>query len=118
MVKRARPILVRLPNGRTFISRYKRSTGSVMPPDIEVNRPCKRRPVPKKKHQQYSAAQQQGRSLVSILKFEKKNAKNLLVKKFCRTALNELGNLYSKGTNKIKNEKLKRILQSDVASHW
>ena len=72
MVKRARPILVRLPNGRTFISRYKRSTGPAMPPDIEVNRPCKQRPVPKKKRQQYSAAQQQGRSLGSILKFEKK----------------------------------------------
>ena len=72
--------------------------------------------MPKKKRQQYSAAQQQGRSLGSILKFEKKNAKNLLVKKFYRTALNELANLHSKSTSKIKNKKLKRIQQSDVVS--
>ena len=30
-------------------------------------------------------------------------------------ALNELLNLYNKGTNKIKNKKIKKILQSDFA---
>ena len=30
-------------------------------------------------------------------------------------ALNELLNLYNKGTNKIKNKKSKKILQSDLA---
>ena len=30
-------------------------------------------------------------------------------------ALNELLNLYNKGTNKIKNKKIKKILQSDLA---
>ena len=37
------------------------------------------------------------------------------MKKLGRTALNELPNRYRKATSKIKNRKLKRILQSDVA---
>ena len=49
IVKRTRPIQVRLPNGRIFISRYKRSTHVVIPPNIGLNRPCKQRLVPKNK---------------------------------------------------------------------
>ena len=32
-----------------------------------------------------------------------------------KMALNELLNLYNKGTNKIKNKKIKKIIQSDLA---
>ena len=38
------------------------------------------------------------------------------MKKLGRAVLNELPNLYRKGTSKIKNKKLKRILQSDIAN--
>ena len=48
MVKRARPIQVRLLKGRTFISRYKRSTHVAILLNIELNRQYKQRPVPKK----------------------------------------------------------------------
>ena len=58
----------------------------------------------------------QGQGLGSILKFAKKVLKNLLVKRLGRRALNELPNFYSKGKSKIKNKKLKRILQSVVAN--
>ena len=37
------------------------------------------------------------------------------MKKLGRVALNELPNLYSKDTSKIKNKKLKGILQLDIA---
>ena len=107
MVKRTRPIQARLPNKRTFISRYKISIRVAIPPNIELNRSFKQRPVPKSKRQRSPAAQQQGQGLGSILKF----VKNLLVKKLGRAELNELPNLYSKGTSKIKNKKLKKILQ-------
>ena len=116
MVKRVRPIQVRLSNGRTFISRYKRSTRVAILPNIELNRPYKQKPAPKNKRQRRPAVHQQGRSLGSILKFVKKVVKNSLVKKLGRAVLNELPNLYSKGTSKIKNKKLKRILQLDVAN--
>ena len=112
MIKRARPIQVRLPNGRTFISRCKRPKHASIPP----NRPYKQRQVPKDKCRRRPAVQQQERGLGSILKFAKKIIKNSLVKKLGRVVLNELPKLYRKGTSKIKNKKLKRILQSDVAN--
>ena len=107
MVKRARPIQARLPNRRTFILRYKISMRVEIPPNIELNRPFKQRPASKSKRQRRPAAQQQGQGLGSILKF----VKNLLVKNLGKAALNELPNLYSKGASKIKNKKLKKILQ-------
>ena len=116
MIKRVRPIQVRLPNGRTFISRCKRPKHASIPPNIELNRPYKQRQVPKDKCRQRPAVQQQERGLGSILKFAKKIIKNSLVKKLSRVVLNELPKLYRKGTSKIKNKKLKRILQSDVAN--
>ena len=70
MVERARPIQVRLLKGRTYISRYKRSTRIAILLNIELNRQYKQRPVPKK-HQQHPAMQQQGQGLGSILKFAK-----------------------------------------------
>ena len=72
MVKRTRPIQVRLPNGRTFISRSKKSTCVAVTPNIELNKSYKQRPASKIKPQQCLAAQQQGLGLGSILKFEKK----------------------------------------------
>ena len=60
MVKRERPIQVRLPNGRTFISRYKRSTPIAIPSHVELNRPHKQRSGPKKKPWQHPAAQYLG----------------------------------------------------------
>ena len=72
MVKRTRPIQVRLPDGRTFILRYKKSMYVEVTPNIELNKSYKQRPASRNKHQQCLAAQQQGRGLGSILKFEKK----------------------------------------------
>ena len=116
LVKRARPIQARLPNSRTFISRYKRSTRGAIPLNIKLNRPYKQRPALKNKYRRRAAVQQQGRGLGSILKFAKRIVKNLLLKKLGRAALNKLANLYSNRTSKLKNKKLNRILQSDVAN--
>ena len=44
-----------------------------IPPNMELNRPYKQRPVPKNKRQRCQAVQQQWQGLGSILKFEKKN---------------------------------------------
>ena len=58
--KRERPIQVRLPNGRTFILRYKRSTPIAITSHVELNRPYKQRSGPKNKPWQHPAAQQLG----------------------------------------------------------
>ena len=71
MVKKMRPIQVRLSSGRTFILRCKISTHVAIPPNMEINRRYKQRPAPKNKCQRRPAAQQQGQGLRSILKFGK-----------------------------------------------
>ena len=50
----------------------------------------------------------------SILKLAKKVVKTPIVRELGWMALRELPNLYNKGTNKIKNKKIKKILQSDL----
>ena len=49
MVRRTRPIGARLPNRKTLISRYKRSTSIAILPIVELNRPSKQKPAPKNK---------------------------------------------------------------------
>ena len=109
MVKRTRPIQVRLPNGRTCISRYKRSRSVAIPPNIELSRPYKQRPTLKNKRHRRPTAQQQGQGLSSILKFattttttKKKKVKNPPLQKLGRAAQNELPNFYSKGKTKLR----------------
>ena len=46
----------------------------------------------------------------------KKVAKAVITQKIGKMALNELPNLYEKGTNKIKDKKIKKLLQSDLAN--
>ena len=72
MVKRARPIQLRSPNGRTFISRYKRSTCSAIPPNIELNRPNKQRPVRKNRRRRRQQCSSRGEVLVVSLNLHKK----------------------------------------------
>ena len=79
MVKRERPIQVRLPNGRTYISRYNRLMFGAILLNVELNRPFKQRPAPKSKGRHHQAVQQQGWGLASILKIAKEIAKNPLI---------------------------------------
>ena len=58
-------------------------------------------------------AVQQGHGFGSnILKF----AKKAVVQELDKMALNKLPNLYNKGINKIKNKKIEKLLQSDLAN--
>ena len=50
-----------------------------------------------------------------LLKFVKKVAKAPITQKIGNMALNELLNLYEKGRSKIKNKKIKKLFQSDLA---
>lgn len=81
MVKRTRLIQVRLLNGRTFISRCKRSMHVAIMPNIELNKKYKRRPALKNKCWWRPAVQQQGRGLGSIPKFTIKNCEKSTAEK-------------------------------------
>ena len=47
MIKRATPKRVTLPDGRTFLARYKRATRDDLPPNINLARVYKQRAAPK-----------------------------------------------------------------------
>ena len=49
MIKRERPKRVTLPDGRTFLARYKRATRDDLPPNINFPRIYKERAAPKGK---------------------------------------------------------------------
>ena len=56
LVKRNTPKRVTLPNGRTFMARYKRVTRRNLPANIHLERPYKKRAAPKGKQRQPSRA--------------------------------------------------------------
>ena len=49
MIKRERPKRVTLPDGRTFLARYRRATRDDLPPNINLPRVYKQRAAPKGK---------------------------------------------------------------------
>ena len=112
MMKRATPKRVILPNSRTFVARYKRLTCNQLPANIHLRWPYKQRTAWRGKHHV-----QRGQGIFSnISKLAKKVVKVSIVQEFGKMALNELPNLYSKCAYKIKNKKIRKILQSDLAN--
>ena len=95
------PKRVTLPNGRTYVARYKCVTRAHLPANIHLRWPYKQRASPRGRCCQQIAVLQ-GRGLGSnILKFSKKITKTSVVQELGKMALNELPNLYNKGTDKI-----------------
>ena len=113
MMKIETPKRLPLPHGRTSVARYKRVTRAHLPANIRLKRLCRQRAVPWGTSWQISI--QWGRGLGSnILKFVEKVIKTPIVQELGTMALNELPYLLNKGTNKIKNKKIKKLLQSDL----
>ena len=110
MVKLNIPKRVTLPNGRTFIARYKRIKRSELPPNIVMRRTYTQRAAPRGRRRRRRAQQGQG-----IFDFVKKVAKNLLVRSIARKGLKYAPGVYYNLTKRFKNKTLKRILNSDAA---
>ena len=112
------PKRVTLPNGRTFTARFRRATRDELPNNITMRRTYKnnfakgarRRPTGRRRRGRRGQA---GRGLFS---FMKKVARNPILRDIAKTGAKYLPSLYRGATSKIKNKKLKRILQSDTAS--
>ena len=107
IMKREGPKRVTLSNGRTFIARYQRATRAHLPANVRLARPYKERAAPKGRQQRRWQVVQQVRGIGSQLsKLVRQVAKAPITLKNGKMALNELPNLYEKGTSKIKNKKI------------
>ena len=110
MVKLNVPKRVTLPNGRTFVARYKRTPRGELPPNIVMRRTYAQRAAPRGRRRK---RRQQGQG---IFDFVKKVARNPLVKSLAQKGLEYVPGIYQNLTKIVKNKTLKRILSSD-ASH-
>ena len=135
MIKRATPKRVTLPDGRTFLARYRRATRDDLPPNISLPRIYKERAAPKGKRRRRRriisyrerqrdalrrrARAQRGRGLGSIFKkaykLGKRALNSRLGRRITRAAVSEIPDLLENLGGRVKNKKLKKILTSDLA---
>ena len=134
MIKRERPKRVTLPDGRTFLARYRRATRDDLPPNISFPRIYKERAAPKGKRRKrrvisYRERQrealrrrvreQRGRGLGSFFKkaykLGKRAVNSRLGRRITKAAISEIPDLLENLGGKVKNKKLKKILTSDLA---
>ena len=133
MIKRERPKRVTLPDGRTFLARYRRATRDDLPPNIEFPRVYKQRAAPKGKRRKrnrlvvYRERQrralrqrgQRGRGIGSFLrkgfKLGKKALNSRLGRRVARAVISEVPDALESLGGKVKNQRLKKILTSDLA---
>ena len=116
MVKRQKPKRVTLPNGRTFLARYRRATRTELPANVLFERPYKQRAAPKGRRRR---VKQGGRGFKSAFKkafnFAKKISKNKAVRNIGRAIISKAPGALEALSKKVKNKKLKAILNSDIA---
>ena len=104
MVKLATPKRVTLPNGRTFVARYKRIKRSELFSNIVMRKTYRDRPA--------VGRSQKGQR---IFDFVRKVAKNLLVKTIAKKGLEYAPGIYHNLSKRVKNKTLNKILNSDAA---
>ena len=98
MIKLATPKRVTLPNGRTFIERYKRIKRSELLPHIVMRRAYTQRAAPHGKRRRRRRAQQ-GQDTSD---FVKKVAKNPLIMSIAKKGLEYAPGAYHKLTKRVK----------------
>ena len=100
------PKRVTLPNGRTFVARYKRIPRDQLPLNIVMRRTFTQRAAPRGRRRRRA---QQGQG---IFYFLKKVAKNTLVKSVAQQGLKYAPAAHANLTKRVKNKTFKRILDS------
>ena len=101
------PKRVTLPNGRTFVARYKRISRDNLPLNIRMRRTYRQRAAPRGRRRR-----QRGQGIFSFIK---KAAKNPLVRSIAKKGLEYAPGIYHNLTKRVKNKTLSRILNSDAA---
>ena len=103
------PKRVTLPNGRTFVARYKRISWDDLPLNIRMRRTYRQRAAPRGWRRR---RRQRGQGIFSFIK---KAAKNPLVRSIAKKGLEYAPGVYQNLAGRVKNKTLSRILNSDVA---
>ena len=115
MVKQQTPKKVTLPNGRTFYARYKRATRTDLLPNLHLEQPYKQRAAPKGRRCQVRQDERGFKSTFGKLKrFAKKVGNNKAFKNVAGAVLKEVPDAIGNLSKRIKNKKLKLILDSDT----
>ena len=109
MVKLNASKRVTLPNGRTFVARYKRIRRGELSRNIVMRRTYTKEAAPRGRRRRQA---QQGQI---ISDFFKKVARNPLVKSIAKKGLEYVPDVYQNLTKRLKNKTLVRILNSDAA---
>ena len=109
MVRRARPKVVRLPNGRTFTVRFKRATREDLPRNIDFPRVYKQRAAPKGKRRQ-----QRGHGLKSVFGKTVKIASNKAFRNIAKAAIAEAPGAIGTLSGKVKNKRIEALLDNDM----
>ena len=113
LIKRKNPKKVTLPNGRVFYAKYQRVGRDALPGNVRIKRKYKKRVA-------YSGKRrvQRGRGFKSFFKkaykFGKKALNNKTVRSIGREILQNVPDAVEMLGNKVKNKKLKKILNSDI----
>ena len=116
MVKRQTAKKVMLPNGRTFYARYKRAICADLRANVRLEQPYKQRAAPKGRRRQ---VRQGGRGFKSafgkMMRFAEKVGNNKAFKTVAGAVLKEVPGAIGNLSKRVKNKKLKSILDSDMA---
>ena len=116
MVKRQNPKRVTLPNGRTFYARYRRATRAELLANMRLNRPYRRRAALRGRRRQVRQGRRGFKSAFKkAFNFVKKISKNKAVRNIGRAIISEAPGALEGLPKKVKNKKLKAILNSDIA---
>ena len=103
------PKRVTLPNGRTFVARYKRIRRGELSRNIVMRRTYTKEAAPRGRRRRQV---QQGQGIFDFLK---KVARNHLVKSIAKKGIEYAPGFYQNLTKRVKNKTLKRIFNSDAA---
>ena len=128
-MKRDTPKRVTLPNGRTFLAKYKRVNRHYLPGGTTIQIIYRGRPVqgrrtralrPRCRAKSVAAVRGRGMRGRGIVDVAKTIATNPHVQEFGKRLLTKgiksLPGLYKKATKRIKNKNLRSIAQSDIAN--
>ena len=115
MVKRQTPKKVTLPNGRTFYARYKQATRADLPANVHLEQPYKQRAAPKgRRHRVRQGRRGFNNAFGKLKRFAKKVRNNKAFKNVAGAVLKEVPGAIGNLSKRVKNKKLKLILDSDI----
>ena len=112
LIKRENPKKVTLPNGRTFYAKYKRVGRAALPGNVRIQR--KRKAGGGGRRRRGQRGRGFGSFFKKAFKFGKKALKNKTVRAIGSQLLENAPDALEMLGKKVKNKKLKKILNSDI----